>query len=113
MDVSARQVRAYGAVASQKVLSRASSNRSIQLSVKREDTLPTYTREPAFKRYSRRLTSRFPIKISGPMHNNNEDNNTLNVNHVNDAASSKYSRDSTEIRMPDPAHHPANYSGQV
>ncbi|KAJ5745495.1 hypothetical protein N7520_010677 [Penicillium odoratum] len=109
--VSARHIRAYGAVAPQKVVSRTSSRRSFQLSLKREDSLPTYTRErerePALKRASRRLTAaagRFPLKISSPFPN------TANVN---DAASSKYSRDSAEVRMPDPAHHPALYSGHV
>ncbi|KAJ5570417.1 uncharacterized protein N7459_009847 [Penicillium hispanicum] len=99
--VSARHVRAYGAVAPQKVVSRTSSRRSFQLSLKREDVLPTYSPQPALKRASKRLTARFPLKISSP----------LNPINMNDAASSKYSRDSTEIKMPDPALHPANYSG--
>ncbi|KAJ5889784.1 hypothetical protein N7504_010594 [Penicillium tannophilum] len=117
--VSARHIRAYGAVAPQKVVSRTSSRRSFQLSLKREDSLPTYTRErePALKRASRRFTQaagRFPLKISSPLGNSNN----LNAPPVNDAASSKYSRDSNEVRMPevqmpDPAHHPAMYSGHV
>lgn len=96
--VSARLVRADGARAPQKVVSRTSSRRSFQLSLKREDSLPTYSPQPAVKRATKRLTSRFPLKISAPFQSRTN----------NDAASSRYSRDSTELRMPDPAHHPAN-----
>ncbi|KAJ6122500.1 hypothetical protein N7512_004965 [Penicillium capsulatum] len=95
--VSARLVRADGARAPQKVVSRTSSRRSFQLSLKREDSLPTYTPPPAVKRATKRFTNRFPLKISAPFQSR-----------TNDAASSRYSRDSTELRMPDPAHHPAN-----
>ena len=95
--VSARHVRAYGAVAPQKVVSRTSSRRSFQLSLKREDSLPTYSPQPAMKRATKRLTNRFPLKISAPFQSR-----------TNYAASSRYSRDSTELKMPDPAHHPAN-----
>jgi hypothetical protein len=96
--VSARQVRVDGAVAPQKAMSRTSSHRTLHLSMKREETLPTYTRNPV-KRATNRFTGRFPLKISKPM------NPTLVEE--NDAASSKYSRDSAEIRPPDLAHHPA------
>ncbi|KAJ5373505.1 hypothetical protein N7517_005511 [Penicillium concentricum] len=97
--VSARQVRVDGAVAPQKAMSRTSSHRTLHLSVKREETLPIYTRQNPIKRATNRLTGRFPLKISKPM------NPTLVEE--NDAASSKYSRDSAEIRPPDLAHHPA------
>ncbi|KAJ5229721.1 hypothetical protein N7489_010429 [Penicillium chrysogenum] len=103
--VSARQVRVDGAVAPQKAMSRTSSHRTLHLSVKREETLPTYTRQNPVKRATKRLTGRFPLKISKPM------NPTLVEE--NDAASSKYSRDSAEIRPPDLAHHPAMYSGHM
>ncbi|KAJ6179219.1 hypothetical protein N7519_009680 [Penicillium mononematosum] len=103
--VSARQVRVDGAVAPQKAISRTSSHRTLHLSVKREETLPTYTRQNPVKRATKRLTGRFPLKISKPM------NPTLVEE--NDAASSKYSRDSAEIRPPDLAHHPAMYSGHM
>ncbi|KAJ5608376.1 hypothetical protein N7537_004995 [Penicillium hordei] len=103
--VSARQVRVDGAVAPQKAMSRTSSHRTLHLSVKREETLPTYTRQNPVKRATKRLTGRFPLKISKPM------NPTLVQE--NDAASSKYSRDSAEIRPPDLAHHPAMYSGHM
>lgn len=103
--VSARQVRVDGAVAPQKAMSRTSSHRTLHLSVKREETLPTYTRQNPVKRATNRLTGRFPLKISKPM------NPTLVEE--NDAASSKYSRDSAEIRPPDLAHHPAMYSGHM
>ncbi|KAJ5714970.1 uncharacterized protein N7483_012151 [Penicillium malachiteum] len=94
--VSARHVRAYGAVAPRKVLSRASSRRSFQLSIKREDSLPTYSREPAFKRYSRQLANRIPIKISSPFSNPNNVTNASDVTETtkDDCASSKYSRSS-------------------
>ncbi|KAJ6123714.1 hypothetical protein N7471_011031 [Penicillium samsonianum] len=103
--VSARQVRVDGAVAPQKAMSRTSSHRTLHLSVKREETLPTYTRQNPVKRATKRLTGRFPLKISKPM------NPTLVEE--NDSASSKYSRDSAEIRPPDLAHHPAMYSGHM
>jgi hypothetical protein len=63
-----------------------------------------YTRQNPIKRATKRLTGRFPLKISRPM------DPTLIAE--NDAASSKYSRDSSEIRPPDLAHHPAMYTGQ-
>ncbi|KAJ5081464.1 hypothetical protein NUU61_009728 [Penicillium alfredii] len=100
--VSARHVRVYGAVAPQKVVSRTSSRRSFQLSLKREDSLPTYSASP-MKRTAKRLTARFPLKISAPINHHN----------TNDAASSKYSRDSAGVTMPDLTHHPAMYSGHV
>ncbi|KAJ5483574.1 hypothetical protein N7530_002820 [Penicillium desertorum] len=103
--VSARQVRVDGAVAPQKAMSRTSSHRTLHLSMKREETLPTYTRQNPVKRATKRLTGRFPLKISKPV------NPTLVEE--NDAASSKYSRDSAEIRPPDLAHHPAMYSGHM
>jgi hypothetical protein len=107
--VSARQVRVDGAVAPQKAMSRSSSSthshRTLHLSMKREETLPTYTRQNPVKRATKRLTGRFPLKISKPM------DPTLVAQ--NDAASSKYSRDSVEIRAPDLAHHPAMYSGHM
>jgi hypothetical protein len=35
--------------------------------VKREETLPTYTRQNPVKRATNRLTGRFPLKISKPL----------------------------------------------
>ncbi|KAJ5281407.1 hypothetical protein N7478_006779 [Penicillium angulare] len=106
--ISARHIRAFGAAAPQQ-MSRTSSRRSFQLSLKREDSvLPTYTREPAFKRASRRLTSRFPLKISSPLNPNNLSADNGNGNDAASYKSSKYSRSSTEIRAPDPALHPAH-----
>ncbi|KAL4889696.1 hypothetical protein BDV59DRAFT_210122 [Aspergillus ambiguus] len=82
VGVTARHVRVYGAVAPQKVVSRTGSQRSFQLSFKREDSLPTYSApSPARRPTSMRSMTRFPLKISGPVN-------------LNDAASSKYSRDS-------------------
>ncbi|KAF9887599.1 hypothetical protein FE257_009812 [Aspergillus nanangensis] len=101
LGVTARHVRVYGAVAPQKVVSRAGSHRSLHLSFKREETLPTYTpKSPARRQSSMRSMTRFPLKISGPVN-------------MNDAASSKYSRDSSSVAMPNPAHHPAMTSGHV
>lgn len=111
--LSARHVRQYGAVAPQKVVSRASSNRSFQasLNMKREDdSLPSYTPQSATKRFTKRLTGRFPIKISNPM-NPTSNGTSLNAPPVNDAASSRYSRDSAGVAMPDPAHHPMYHNG--
>lgn len=109
--LSARHVRQYGAVAPQKVVSRASSSRSFQpsLNMKREDSLPIYTPQSATKRFTKRLTGRFPIKISNPM-NHTSNGNSLHAPPVNDAASSRYSRDSAGVTIPDPAHHPM-YAG--
>ncbi|OOQ83104.1 hypothetical protein PEBR_36515 [Penicillium brasilianum] len=111
--LSARHVRQYGAVAPQKVVSRASSNRSFQasLNMKREDdSLPSYTPPSATKRFTKRLTGRFPIKISNPM-NPTSNGKSLNAPPINDAASSRYSRDSAGVAMPDPAHHPMYHHG--
>ncbi|KAE8376517.1 hypothetical protein BDV26DRAFT_233934 [Aspergillus bertholletiae] len=96
--VTARHVRVYGAVAPQKVVRRTDSQRSFQLCVKREDTLPKYSTESTLRRQS--AMPRFPLKINGQMG-------------VDDAASSKYSRDSSGIAIPNLAHHPAMQSGHV
>ncbi|GLI78627.1 hypothetical protein PoHVEF18_006947 [Penicillium ochrochloron] len=106
--LSARHVRQYGAVAPQKVVSRASSNRSFQASLnlkREEDSLPSYTPQSATKRFTKRLTGRFPIKISNPMNPTNN-GTSLTAPPMNDAASSRYSRDSAGVTIPDPAHHP-------
>ncbi|GLA31284.1 hypothetical protein CBS147343_873 [Aspergillus niger] len=104
LGVSARHVRVYGAVAPQKVMTRNGSQRSFQLSMKREETLPTYSPQSSVKRQmSMRQNTRFPLKISSPV-------NPININ---DAASSKYSRDSAGMTIPDLAHHPAMQSSHV
>lgn len=103
LGVSARHVRVYGAVAPQKVMSRNGSQRSFQLSMKREETLPTYSPQSSVKRQMSMRRSRFPLKISSPV-------NPININ---DAASSKYSRDSAGMTIPDLAHHPAMQSSHV
>ncbi|EHA20363.1 hypothetical protein ASPNIDRAFT_203785 [Aspergillus niger ATCC 1015] len=104
LGVSARHVRVYGAVAPQKVMTRNGSQRSFQLSMKREETLPTYSPQSSIKRQmSMRQNTRFPLKISSPV-------NPINMN---DAASSKYSRDSAGMTIPDLAHHPAMQSSHV
>ncbi|OJZ87091.1 hypothetical protein ASPFODRAFT_185607 [Aspergillus luchuensis CBS 106.47] len=79
LGVSARHVRVYGAVAPQKVMSRNGSQRSFQLSMKREETLPTYSPQSSVKRQMSMRRSRFPLKISSP----------VNPVNINDAASSK------------------------
>lgn len=63
------------------------------------------------KRMTKRF-SRFPLKISGPIPNN-DPNHLAPSNNLNDAASSKYSRDSAGVTVPDLAHHPAMYSSHV
>ncbi|RAH74635.1 uncharacterized protein BO66DRAFT_407980 [Aspergillus aculeatinus CBS 121060] len=78
IGVSARHVRLYGAVAPQKVVSRAGSQRSFQLSMKREESLPTYSPQSSVRRHmSQRNSTRFPLKISSP----------LNPMNISDAAS--------------------------
>lgn len=102
--VSARHVREYGAVAPQKVVSRESSRsrRSFKLNFKRHESLPTYSSHSSVRRSpSVQNTTRFPLKISRPLQRNN------------DGASSKYSRDSTGVAVPNLAHHPAMYSNRV
>ena len=107
LGVSARHVRVYGAVAPQKVMTRSGSSgsqRSFQLGMKREETLPTYSPQNSIRRQmSMRQNTRFPLKISTPV-------NPINLN---DAASSKYSRDSAGVTIPDLAHHPAMQSTQI
>jgi hypothetical protein len=79
--------------------------------MKREDdSLPSYTPPSATKRFTKRLTGRFPIKISNPM-NPTSNGKSLNAPPINDAASSRYSRDSAGVAMPDPAHHPMYHHG--
>ncbi|KAL3480032.1 hypothetical protein BJX99DRAFT_221132 [Aspergillus californicus] len=103
IGVSARHVRVYGAVAPQKVASRTGSQRSFKLSYKREDTLPSYsTASPLRRTSSTTSTNRFPVKISSPI-------NPMRM--ASNAASSKYSRDSSGMTIPNLAHHPAMQSG--
>ncbi|KAJ0414987.1 hypothetical protein BJY00DRAFT_269893 [Aspergillus carlsbadensis] len=104
IGVSARHVRVYGAVAPQKVASRTCSQRSFQLSYKREETLPSYSTSSPIRRVSTASMPRLPIKISQPL-------NPMRMN--SNAASSKYSRDSSGVTIPDLAHHPALQSGHV
>ncbi|PYI10352.1 hypothetical protein BO78DRAFT_404134 [Aspergillus sclerotiicarbonarius CBS 121057] len=74
LGVSARHVRVYGAVAPQKVMTRSSSQRSFQLGMKREETLPTYSPQSSVRRQmSMRQNTRFPLKISPPV-------NPINLN---------------------------------
>ncbi|RAL16523.1 uncharacterized protein BO97DRAFT_410899 [Aspergillus homomorphus CBS 101889] len=104
IGVSARHVRLYGAVAPQKVVTRAGSQRSFQLSMKREESLPTYSPQSSMRRHmSQRNSTRFPLKISSP----------LNPMNISDAASSKYSRDSAGVTIPDLSHHPAMQAERI
>ncbi|KAJ9217865.1 hypothetical protein DTO166G4_669 [Paecilomyces variotii] len=104
--VTARHVRAYGAVAPQKVfITRSSSNKSFQLGMNREETLPTYRPSTASTRFmSMRNATRFPLKISSPINHNHQ---------FQDASSSRYSRDENDVSVPNLAHHPAMYSGHI
>lgn len=108
--VSARQVRIYGAGAKDQVISRTSSQRSLQLGIKREEYPhpPTYSPEPAhenaFKRATKRLTGRFPIKISGPMMRSKDAADHAHLQppvNNDDAASSHYSRNSEGVPFPE------------
>jgi hypothetical protein len=116
--VSARQVRIYGAGAKDQVISRTSSQRSLQLGIKREEYPnphpPTYTPEPArenaLKRATKRFTGRFPIKISGPMMRSNDAADHAHLQpplNNDDAASSHYSRNSEGIPFPEETYHPS------
>ncbi|KAL4870667.1 hypothetical protein BDV12DRAFT_48191 [Aspergillus spectabilis] len=104
IGVSARHVRIYGAVAPQKVASRTGSQRSFQLSYKREETLPSYSTASPIRRASTASMPRIPIKISPPL-------NPMRM--ASNAASSKYSRYSSGVAIPDLAHHPALQSGHI
>ncbi|KAL4986458.1 hypothetical protein BDW68DRAFT_188845 [Aspergillus falconensis] len=105
IGVSARHVRVYGAVAPQKVASRTGSQRSFQLSYKREETLPSYNSSSPIRRVSTASFSRFPVKISPPL---NPMPMPMPVpSNAGYAPSSKYSRDSSGVTIPDLAHHPA------
>ncbi|KAL4899129.1 hypothetical protein BDW74DRAFT_118674 [Aspergillus multicolor] len=106
MGISARHVRVYGAVAPQKVASRTGSQRSFELSSKREETLPSYHSPSPVRRISTASLNRFPIKLSPPRHATLA--TTLPMpSHADYAPSSKYSRDSSGVTIPDLAHHPA------
>ncbi|KAL5050239.1 hypothetical protein BDW71DRAFT_203641 [Aspergillus fruticulosus] len=105
IGVSARHVRVYGAVAPQKVASRTGSQRSFQLSYKREETLPSYNSSSPIRRVSTASFSRFPVKISPPL-NPMPMPMPVPIN-AGYAPSSKYSRDSSGVTIPDLAHHPA------
>ncbi|RDW59349.1 uncharacterized protein DSM5745_11044 [Aspergillus mulundensis] len=104
VGISARHVRVYGAVAPQKVASRTGSQRSFQLSYKREETLPSYNSPSPVRRISTASLSRFPVKFSPPR---NAASTMPMPSHVDYAPSSKYSRDSSGVTIPDLAHHPA------
>ena len=95
-DVTARQVRAYGAVAP-KVVDRKSSLRSLQLSVNRQDTLPTYTSHTSSPRpNSLRNAMRIPLKSSAPT----EDRHEFLSRNGNEP----------DLANPNKAYHPAMHS---
>ncbi|QKX56353.1 uncharacterized protein TRUGW13939_03454 [Talaromyces rugulosus] len=104
-SVTARQVRAYGAVAD-KVVDRKGSQKSFQLSLNRDETLPTYrasnnnNNNNTGRSMSMRQADRIPLKISSP------------VKDRTDTSSSKYSSSEVDLTMPNAAHHPA-YSNFV
>lgn len=97
IDVTARMVRAHGAVAPQKAISSPRSSHSSNYSRRRSfhlgraDSLPTY----------RTSTSQMPMaqdprrNISAPLNN------------LNPAQFSKFDRRGDDIEQPDLAHHPA------
>ncbi|OXV05665.1 hypothetical protein Egran_06565 [Elaphomyces granulatus] len=100
--VTARHVRAYGAVAPSKVLERSSSHKSFQLGLNRQDSLPTYrTHSPISRPLSVRNGTRFPLKIS-PRTNDSEHHGSV-----------PKSPKETDITVPNLAHHPAMYSTTV
>lgn len=106
VGVTARHVRAHGAVAEQKVISRDSSHKSFQLS--RKDSLPTYRssssnysspRTISTRSVSMRATPRIPIKISSPINDNPEQFGKFTT--------------APDLTVPNLAHHPAMYSDRV
>ncbi|PGH20815.1 hypothetical protein AJ80_03442 [Polytolypa hystricis UAMH7299] len=109
VGVTARHVRAHGAVAEQKVITRSSSSKSLRLS--RKSSLPTYhSRSSSTRSVSMRHTasyahtspstqSRFPIKISSPVSENQD----------------QFAKFATtpDVTVPNLAHHPAMFSDRV
>ncbi|EAS33166.3 uncharacterized protein CIMG_04190 [Coccidioides immitis RS] len=106
IGVTARHVRAHGAVAEQKVITRDSSHKSFQLS--RKDSLPTYRssssnysspRAVSTRTASVRATPRIPIKISSPINDNQDQFGKFTAE--------------PDLAVPNLAHHPAMYSDRV
>ncbi|KAI1935404.1 hypothetical protein LOZ66_005291 [Ophidiomyces ophidiicola] len=106
IGVTARHVRAHGAVANQKVITRDNSHKSFQLN--RQDSLPTY--RPSSSNYSSpraistrsvsmRTTPRIPVKISSPINDNPEQFGKFTAE--------------PDLAVPNLAHHPALYSNRV
>ncbi|KAM5455669.1 hypothetical protein MaudCBS49596_001570 [Microsporum audouinii] len=98
LGVSARHVRARGAVATQEAVTRKDSYRSFQLS--RKGSLPTYSSSTSSPRsVSLRQPSRFPVRISSPIVNNPEASTGSPITPKSPMPS--------EIAAPNLAHHPA------
>lgn len=97
--VTARQVRSYGAVAP-KVVDRKGSQRSLQLYMNRQDTLPIYRTHTSSPRpMSLRNTRRFPLKVSSPT--------------VKRKESFPKSCSEPNLATPELAHHPAMHADYV
>ncbi|KAK2748733.1 hypothetical protein FQN57_000314 [Myotisia sp. PD_48] len=106
LGVTARHVRARGAVAAHEAVTRKSSYKSFQLG--RTDSLPTYrsstTSSP--RSTSMRNTPRMPIKISSPVIETEN-------NFVKSPTSPKFQQMTPDLAVPNLAHHPAMYSNHV
>ncbi|MCJ1298916.1 hypothetical protein MMC08_001707 [Hypocenomyce scalaris] len=98
--VTARMVRAYGAVAPQKVdvyRSGTSSTGRKSFHLGRSDTLPSY--HPPETRQQQQQPARIPMTISAPMN-------------VDQGQFAKF-QGSAEVGKPDLAHHPALYGNRI
>ncbi|KAK2861384.1 hypothetical protein FQN49_004257 [Arthroderma sp. PD_2] len=108
LGVSARHVRARGAVATQEAVSRKDSYKSFQLS--RKGSLPTYSSSTSSPRSaSVRHPPRFPVRISSPIMNIPEESTRSPITPRSPTASD-LSVPNPNLTAPNLAHHPAMYS---
>ncbi|KAF3491963.1 uncharacterized protein GIQ15_01480 [Arthroderma uncinatum] len=104
LGVSARHVRARGAVATQEAVTRKDSYKSFQLS--RKGSLPTYSSSTSSPRSaSVRHAPRFPIRISSPVMTTTEEFARSPITPKSPTAA--------DLAVPNLAHHPAMYSNHV
>ncbi|KAL1957142.1 hypothetical protein VTO42DRAFT_6285 [Malbranchea cinnamomea] len=96
LGVTARHIRAHGAVAANQAMTRKCSQKSFRLG--RKDSLPSY-RTSSSGSVSMRSGQRFPVKISSPLSEHSE----------------RFSKcpSSPKLAVPSLAHHPAMYSDRV
>ncbi|KAI9680569.1 MAG: hypothetical protein M1817_004009 [Caeruleum heppii] len=113
LDVTARQIRAHGAVATQHpttTLSASSSRKSFRSELVRKATLPTHHTNEYEPR--RPLSFKMPINISRPMNTNTQFKDHARgapVNHADDPQHPIYAQMTHDapVRMPEVSYHPA------